>query len=93
MGYANTNICTNMDTELIFQMYDIISFYFTYKIGTTIVLRLEYNGMVSEICVLLWIGIKTFQFSDYHNKSHCNDVFELWSYFSSIFNKPDYAGA
>ena len=86
MGFANKNICTNMDTELIFHMYDIISFYFTYNIGTTIVLHLEYNGMVAEICVLLWIGTKMFQLSDYHNKSHWNDVLELWSYFASICN-------
>ena len=47
MGNANKNICINMNTILIFQMYDIISFYITYDIGTTNVLHLEYNGMVA----------------------------------------------
>ena len=73
-------------------MYDIISSYFTNNIGTTHVLPLNYNGMVAEFYVLLVIGMQMFHLSEYHDKSHWHDVFALWSYFVSIFNKPDYAG-
>ena len=53
MGDTNQNICINMDTKLIFQMYNIISFYINYKIDTTNLLHLDYNGVVSEVRLLL----------------------------------------